>query len=155
MCWEPSPNARVPSSTCSRSAATLPTRRFSALSGYRKTSSSFANGLSELRVAGYITGNPDRREITEPGRELVGEVEKLPVGAALLDYWLRRLGTCEGTLLKNVYEAGTISREELARKSEYSITSSSFANGISGIRTLDLVHGPNGGDLTIADVFRE
>lgn len=129
--------------------------QISALSGYRKTSSSFANGLSELRVAGYITGDPSQRAITDTGRALIGPVEALPTGPALLHYWRRRLGTCENTLLKCVYDAGTISREDLAQQSEYSITSSSFANGISGLRTLDLIHGPAGGSLTIADVFRE
>ena len=129
--------------------------QISALSGYRKTSSSFANGLSELRVAGYITGNPNRRDITTSGRELIGPVETLPTGPALLDYWTGRLGKSESALLQHVFAAGTISRQDLSDRSGYSITSSSFANAISGLRTLDLIHGPAGGDLTIADVFRE
>lgn len=30
-----------------------------------------------------------------------------------------------------------------------------FARVLSGLRTLDLIHGRPGGDVTIADVFRE
>jgi hypothetical protein len=37
----------------------------------------------------------------------------------------------------------------------YSLASSTFANGISGLRVLDLVHGRNRGDLSIAAVFSE
>ena len=56
-------------------------------------------------------------------------------------------------MLSAVYETETISRAELARVTGYRATSSTFSNGVSCLRTLDLVHGPNGGDLTIADVF--
>lgn len=129
--------------------------QISALSGYRKTSSSFANGLSELRTKGLIDGSPDRRTITQAGREAAGEVEALPKGRELLDYWLRRLSRAEATMLRVIYDAGTISRADLAAQADYSITSSSFANAISGLRVLDLITGPNGGDLSIADVFRE
>jgi hypothetical protein len=58
-------------------------------------------------------------------------------------------------MLKAIFEAGTISRDDLSEATGYSLTSSGFANGISGLRVLDLVHGPNGGDLSIADVFSE
>jgi len=130
--------------------------QLSALSGYRKTSSGFANALSELRTKRLIDdGSPDRRGITQAGRELAGPVEPLPRGAELLGYWRRRLSKAEATILACVYGHGTVDRETIASETDYSITSSGFANAISGLRTLDLVYGPNGGDLTIADVFKE
>jgi uncharacterized protein DUF87 len=149
-------------SKCARSLlAVLAQRGFasdsqiSALSGYRKTSSGFANALSELRTRGLIDGPKDRRTITESGRDAVGPTEPLPTGRALLGHWLPRLGKCEAAMLRAIFEAGTISRDDLSTATGYSLTSSGFANGLSGLRVLDLVHGANGGDLTIADVFSD
>ena len=129
--------------------------QISMLSGYRITSSSFANGLSELRTKGLIEGSPDWREITDAGREAAGPVEPLPSGPELLAYWMRRLSKAEATMLKVIHEHGTISRGALSTESGYSITSSSFANALSGLRTLELIYGPSGGELTIADIFNE
>ena len=129
--------------------------QISALSGYRKTSSGFTNALSELRTRGLIDGPKERRVITEAGRGVTGEVAPMPTGPALLGHWLPKLGKCEAALLQAVYDAGTITREDLSQKTGYSITSSGFTNGISGLRVLDLITGPSGGDLTIAGVFNE
>ena len=124
-----------------------------ALAGYSRNSSGFANALSELRVAGLVTGDRHSLKITPGGRDAAGDVEPLPIGSDLLAYWGRRLGKCEAALLKAVYDNHHISRADLAETSGYSVTSSGFANGISTLRVLGLIHGPNGGDLEIADVF--
>ncbi len=130
--------------------------QLSALSGYRKTSSGFANALSELRTKSYIDdGSPDRRGITSFGREFAGPTEPLPTGRALLDYWMGKLSRAEAAMLKVIYDNGSVDRAKLSNETGYSQTSSGFANAISGLRVLDLVSGPNGGDLTIADVFKE
>ena len=68
---------------------------------------------------------------------------------------VRRLGRCEAALLRVVYASGTVSRARLALDSGYSATSSGFANGLSTLRVLGLVRGPKGGDLEVADVFKE
>lgn len=129
--------------------------QLSALAGYRVTSSTFANGLSELRVAGYMDGPPERREVSQAGRKANGPIEPVPTGARLLDYWRPRLGKCERAMLDAIYKSGSVSRKRLSEITGYRETSSTFANGISALRTLELVHGPNAGDLTIADVFME
>lgn len=111
--------------------------QLSIMSGYRKTSSGFANSLSELRTSGLMQGTPDRREITEVGRAAAGPSEPLPTGPHLLDYWVRRLSRSEGTLLGVIYSSETITRKALSEKSGYSITSSGFVNAISALRLLD------------------
>jgi len=58
-------------------------------------------------------------------------------------------------MLNAIFEAGRISREDLSAATGYSLTSRGFANGISGLRVLDLVRGRNGGDLSIAGVVSE
>jgi hypothetical protein len=130
--------------------------RVSAVSGYRVTSSGFANALSELRTAGLMTGSRGHLQLTDEGARQAGSVPPLPTGKELLDYWLHNggLGACERALLDCVYANNTISRAALATASGYSATSSGFANAVSKLRTLDLVHGPNGGDLTIAEAFQ-
>lgn len=129
--------------------------QISAFSGYRKTSSSFANGLSELRTQGLIDGTPDRRVITEAGKNVAGPQEPLPTGTALLDYWKRRLTKAEATMLDVIFHRNSVSRQELADRADYSITSSSFANALSGLRVLELIEGRPGGDVSIAPVFLE
>src|SRR5258706_5871561 len=67
----------------------------SILSGYSIKSSSFANALGELRSAGLATrGEPIR--ITENGQALASEVEPLPSGEELLNYWRSLTGRAGG-----------------------------------------------------------
>jgi hypothetical protein len=128
----------------------------SALSGYSGNSSSFANGLGELRSKGLIEGSKDRLTPTQAGIDAAGPLEPLPTGRAAVDYWIGKLGKCEGALLRAVYEAGSIGIEDLGARAGYSTNSSSFANGLGAIRTLELVRGGyRGADVTIADVFTE
>lgn len=128
--------------------------QIAALSGYRRTLSTFSNGMGELRAHGYVEGTSSGRRATATGKEAFGPVEPLPEGKNLLRYWVNRLDKCQRTMLEAIYEAGTMSREELARVTGYDINTSTFSNGVGGIKRLDLVHGLGGGDLTIADVFR-
>lgn len=151
-----------PLSRCARALLGVLSQRGSAndsqlaiLSGYSRNSSGFANSLSSLKVGGFIVGRFDRREITESGRLFVGDVEPLPAGHSLLNYWVGKLHKCEGALLKAVYHARSISRENLGQVTGYSISSSGFNNGLSKLRVLELVSGRGGEDITIADEFLE
>ena len=125
------------------------------LAGYSRRSSGFANALSELRVARLAEGDRRLLQVTPGGLAAAGDVEPLPTGSALLGYWEKRLGRCEAALLRVIYVSGSVSRERLALDSGYSATSSGFANGLSTLRVLGLVRGPKGGDLEIANVFKE
>lgn len=128
--------------------------RVSVVSGYSITSSGFANGLSELRTAGLIEGDRNALRVTEAGRNLVTDVPPLPSGEELCEFWTRQLGRCEATLLRVVFEDGEISREDLAAKSGYSLSSSGFANALSKLRTLELVDSPRSGNVTISEAFK-
>lgn len=114
------------------------------ISGYSVTSGGFANTLSELRTAGFLTGPGDDLEITESGLDAVGEVKPLPVGDELLQFWMRHpsLGLCERTLLQRIYDAGIdgISRSDLAEATGYSASSGGFSNSLSVLRTLQLIN---------------
>lgn len=114
--------------------------RLSILSGYSIKSSSFANALSALRVAGYAEGG-DAFRITARGRQALGKVEPLPKDRAA--YWMSRLGKAEAAIFDVVLKRypNAMSREEVSRASGYSVTSSSFANALSALRGLELIYG--------------
>lgn len=114
----------------------------SILSGYSIKSSSFANALGALRSSGLAEGR-DPIRITSVGLEVAGDVEPVPTGTALLEHWRRQLGKAERALLDVLVDAypAELTKEELSDRSGYSLTSSSFANAIGRLRSLQLVDG--------------
>lgn len=124
---------------CSRPQASL-------LSGYSYTSSSFANALGSLRSKGYLEGSGDDLKATTAGRAALGPVQPLPTGRALVEFWIGRLGKAEGMLLDFLSRRypRSVTKEQLSEGTGYSITSSSFANALGRLRTLELV--TRGGD---------
>ena len=129
--------------------------QISALSGYRRTSSAFPKMLGKLHAAGLIAGAPAERYITEEGRARAGVVEALPTGRALLDHWLSKLTGYERLFLQTIYDAGQISREELAERTQRSLSSSAFPKTIGALVRLALIEAPRGGWLTIAESFQD
>lgn len=114
----------------------------SILSGYSIKSSSFANALGELRSAGLATrGEPIR--ITENGQALASDVEPLPSGEELLNYWRGKLGRAERSIFDTVLEGypQTLKYATISERSGYSQTSSSFANALGKLRSLQLIEG--------------
>jgi hypothetical protein len=114
------------------------------LSGYSAKSSSFGNALSRLRTLGYINKSGEPIRATNEGIDAIaGQYEPLPTGRALLDHWNSKLGKAERIILGVAIEAwpASLSREEVARLSGYSETSSSFGNALSKLRTLELISG--------------
>ena len=155
-------------SRCAQALVTTLARRKTAsasqlavLSGYSRKSSGFATAVRELKDFGFMTGTGNRYEVTEEGRKYGGDVEPLPGGKGLLDYWKNRLGRCEATLLQWVYDEGPVARADLAERSGYSAKSSGFNGAISTLKELGLVftqalQGPAdlvGPRLTISDDF--
>ena len=133
--------------------------QLAALAGYSRRSSGFADALSGLRVADSSPATDTPSRSPPRGGNGAGDVERSDWERAP-KFWERRLGKCEASLLPVVYESwyrriGKVSRARLALDSGYSATSSGFRDGLSTLRVLGLVLGPNGGDLEIADVFKE
>jgi hypothetical protein len=126
--------------------------QLSILSGYSVKSSSFHNAISALRSQGYAEqGWPLR--ITPDGLKALGDFAPLPTGRDLHHYWIRRLGKAPGTMLRILIDAhpGRLTKPELSDLSGYSITSSSFHNAVSELRTLQLIEGR--GDLRASDAL--
>jgi hypothetical protein len=116
--------------------------QLSILSGYSRKSSSFANALSALRSAGLISGKREGLVSTTHGDRVATDwVQPLPGGDALLEYWKGKLGRAERSMLDAFRSAypGAIGKEILSDVTGYSLTSSSFANALSRLRSLGLV----------------
>lgn len=113
------------------------------LSGYSKKSGSFGNALSRLRTLSYISGSGDQIQITDLGFQNLGSFDPLPSGKELHQYWYNNLGKCEREILTVLVDnfPKAFSKQELAESSGYSITSGSFGNALSRLRTLELMSG--------------
>jgi len=122
---------------------TLRAQQVSLLSGYSVKSSSFANALGKLRSNQYAVGGKDAISITDLGRTILGDYEPLPTGRALIDHWMGNLGRAERTILEALITAwpGPLTNEEIADTTGYSTTSSSFANALGRLRSLELARG--------------
>lgn len=113
------------------------------LSGYSPTSGSFDQGLARCRAAGYMTR--DRlATITTEGEAALGDYDLLPIGDALLTWWLGKLSKAEGAALLEfvkAYATETLDKATLAERTGYSATSGSFDQALGKLRTLRLVDG--------------
>lgn len=122
------------------------------LSGYSPNSGGFNNTLSKLRTAEFINReNPI--QITDAGLEALGSFDPLPVGEALLSYWVNRLGKCEGAILTALYNEhpGALNKTSLGEITGYSVNSGGFNNSLSKLRTLKLIEGY--GDIKASEAF--
>lgn len=110
------------------------------ISGYSVTSSSYQNALSSLRTQGLISGYGDAIELTGAGLTLAP-----PAGAqdgdSVRALWLGKLGGCERKILEWLIEHYPMDfhKDAIAEATGYSVTSSSFQNSMSKLRTLELI----------------
>lgn len=123
---------------------TTTAQQLAILSEYSIRSSGFQNALGALRSAGFAEGSRDAIRITDAGHAAIGPVEPLPAGDALVAHWMAKLGKCERAVLGALVAAGPrgiATKEDLAERAQYSVTSSGFQNALGKLRTLQLVEG--------------
>lgn len=116
--------------------------------GVRATLSSksgtFDTYISRARKAGWITGERHNLRITEAGLAALGSYDPLPTGAALLDHWLRELGTSGAArilqALANAYPR-ELTRSEVADAANLTGNSGTFDTYVSRLRSLELISG--------------
>lgn len=111
------------------------------LCGYSHKGGGFNNALSALRSAGYISDAGVGIEATSEGLDALGNYDPLPTGRDLLDYWLRREGKAERSILEALSERQALSKAELAEVCGYSESGGGFNNALSRLRTLELING--------------
>jgi hypothetical protein len=150
--WRKPPPGPVPGgqlSKCERAIMTVlaqnkggcTKRKIALCSRYSATSSSFLNALSSLRTKGFIQSNGDHTAPLPAGLDALGDYEPLPEGEAAINYWIGALPKCEGEILTVLKRIRNLTKEEIAARtaSNYSVTSSSFLNALSALRTRELI----------------
>lgn len=122
---------------------------------YSAKSSSFANAIGKLRSLGMVNG----WKITLEGFARIADVcESKPTGRELREWLRAKLGKAENALLDALMEAHPrrLEKLELSEASGYSMSSSSFANSLGRLRSLEAVKGgERDGGVKAADVFFE
>jgi uncharacterized protein len=119
-------------------------RQLALLTGYRAKASTIGAGLSMLRKAGYVEPSGDPVRATPLGLEaIVGQVEPLPTGEALLAYWRGQLGKRERLILDVLVQAwpGAVDHATICEATGYSPEASTVGAGLSKLRALELVDG--------------
>lgn len=132
------------------------TKRYLAMrSGYAINGGGFGGALSKLRKLGLITRG-DPCELTDEGRAACAEVDPLPTGQALIDFWMSQMKrAAEREVLRVVIEAypGSITKEEAAARAGYEVAGGGFGGALSKLRTLELISGR--GELRASDELFE
>lgn len=93
--------------------------------------------------------------ITAAGKDAVGEVEQLPSGDDLINYWLNRFTGCQRAILEKLTWTWpqSMTREELADATGYSNSSGGFNAALAELRALELIN--KGRDIKASEVFFE
>lgn len=126
------------------------------LAGYSVTSSTFTNILSSNKTAGLST-YPDSEsvELTEAGRALANP-QAIPLNTKELhNVIFSRLPSPQAKVLRPLIEAypDPMNREELADRAGYSLTSSTFTNILSSLRTMGIIDYPNSSEAVALPVL--
>lgn len=113
------------------------------LTGYAVTGGAFNNYLGALRSKGFVESAGEQIGITFEGLAALGTYEPLPIGRALLEYWLGQLGKAERTILQELANEypHSMSKEDLAARTCYEVKGGGFNNALGKLRTLELIHG--------------
>jgi len=114
--------------------------------GLSSRSGTFSTYMSRGRQRGWIQdGGPGAAStITDAGLQALGSYDPLPTGQALLDYWLRELGTSGAArilqALADAYPNG-LTLEQLGERADLNSRSGTFSTYLSRLRTLQLIEG--------------
>ncbi len=115
------------------------------LTGYSIKSSSLSNALGALRSAGLVSPKGEPIVATPVGLNLAAtlDVEPLPTGRDLYEWWASRLGRAERAVLDVLAASwpSALDRDQIAERAGYSATSSSLSNALGKLRSLELVTG--------------
>lgn len=124
--------------------------------GYSVTSRHIDNVLATLRASQWATGGGDDIQITDKGLHALGDYEPMPTGADLRAYWLREAGgKAEREMLQVAISAypKSLTRDQIAERAGYSVTSRHVDNTLARLRSLELIRGPGTAICASDDLF--
>jgi uncharacterized protein len=123
---------------------------------YSPTSSTFTNPLGSLRSKGYIVyPQPGTAQLTDRGIEAAGPADP-PTWPELKQRLLEICNGAERRILAALLDQrSALSKLELAERTKYSPTSSTFTNPLGSLRTKGLLGYPSPGWVRAADWLLE
>jgi hypothetical protein len=124
--------------------------------GYSATSGGLGQALADLRAGDFIAGSGSDMRITRAGLDIAPDVEELPKGNALAQYWIARLKGAQRRVFEAVWScarAGLDSVDQLASVTGYSATSGGLGQAIADLRKMELI--TSSWPMRAADTFFE
>jgi len=120
-------------------------RQLGIRAGMSSKAGGFGNYLGKARSNGWIDGEREHLMITDSGRKILGEVEPLPTGKALFEYWRSspKLPAGAKRILEALYVAypDALTDAQVGEVAGMEHTAGGFGNYLGKLRTLGLVHG--------------
>jgi hypothetical protein len=126
-------------------------RQVAILTGYAGNGGGFNNAISAARSAGRLEGSGESLRITQKGLSDLGHYTPLPTGKALLAYWMGQLDKAQRAILGALEAHGPLSKENVAAAAGYEANGGGFNNALSRLRTLELIRGGGGGDISLSE----
>ena len=127
-----------------------------AIAGYSYKSGGFSNAISKLKSSGFISSNGTELKITPEGLSYLGSYTPIESDSdSLLVFWKSKLGKCPASILECVHKKypESISKEDVAIETNYSVGSGGFNNGISKLNSLGLISRDNGNLKASKEMF--
>lgn len=119
-------------------------RKAAILSGYRLTSSTWRGILAKLRSKTAIDTLGDGLVITQSGRELLGDVDPMPTGSALIDHWRGELGRGVAAAIFEALVSAYprhLTKQEMAEAAGISPDNSTLRGALAKLTALELITG--------------
>lgn len=121
-------------------------RQLAIQAGYAMNGGGFNGALSKLRSAGLIDVSGTGIMATPEGAAAIGDVEPLPVGSGLVDYWMQQFNRrAEREVLRVIVNAypHSVKLENIANACDppYEPTGGGFLAAVGKLRTLGLIDG--------------
>jgi hypothetical protein len=124
----------------------LDKKRLARRAVYSPKTGGFNNALSELRTLHWIEGSGEIR-VTAKGKQeyeaKYGRVPPLPTGRQLFDHWLShpKMGKCDRAIMTALRQHGPMTKDQIAKVTDYSAGTGGFNNSLSNLRTLGIIEG--------------
>ncbi|NOS83705.1 MAG: hypothetical protein HOP31_01065 [Ignavibacteria bacterium] len=118
--------------------------------------STFKNGLSFLKSKGYIQKSDGNVVLTDEGDRAAGNVEAMPKDFnRMVEIWLNRLGPSWAEMFKVVLGAypSDVHESSISELSGIERNKSTFKNGMSRLRTLNLIYETVKGRYRVCEEF--
>lgn len=118
----------------------LTSAQIALLAGYSAKASTIGIALANLRKQDFVSANGQPVVATQRGIEFLGDLEPLPQGAELLEYWRNRFGKTERNVLDAII-AGNHTQADVANHAGYSPGASTVGIALAKLRKSGVING--------------